>query len=331
MKPMKRRFGGVALLLALTACGGGGGGSTPTTPSTPVPPAPTPTPTPPITAGTVLTLVSGETDQPVGGATVSVGGRTLSTDAAGRVALPETVNPGTALDLTAAAFLDRLTLLRSPASTRFTLWPRTSPTGLTETYTATLVYTSGASGTTGSVGADPLERITPGVQPFLVPSAQILSDPPALAAHQDAVNAIAAATGGQLVYQIASQRPGSGAIFETRIDPAHGACEGGTIAATFAIVRNGEIVGGSIIFCRLDVARNETVTHEVGHTFGLNHSPDSREVMNAQTAPNQNTTLSAREALCMRLMLQRPAGNRFPDNERAIGLARTRERVFLCY
>jgi hypothetical protein len=60
------------------------------------------------------------------------------------------------------------------------------------------------------------------------------------------------------------------------------------------------------------------VTHELGHTLGLQHSPRDREVMFRFFGARRSTRFGSREALMLRLMLERRAGNRFPDNDRAI-------------
>jgi hypothetical protein len=45
---------------------------------------------------------------------------------------------------------------------------------------------------------------------------------------------------------------------------------------------------------------------------------------------NRSTDLSAREADVMSLMMQRRAGNRFPDSDRGLAPASIREDVIVC-
>ena len=316
-----------AVLVFFVGCGGGSRG--PTTPSSPAASTPSPSAPSSIPAGTVITLVSGETDQPVAGASVTVTGVTQQTDGSGQVALSGSASLNAPFDIAAPGFLDRQTLLRAPTATRFTLWPRTSPTGLDESYTSTLVYTD-VGGADVTPGAGALLRLRPALQPFVLPSAEIRSDPAALAAHQEAINAIAGATQGQLVYALVSERPASGAVFETSVDASDNECTGGTRAYTAFTPRNNEISSGRIVFCSADVARTSTVTHELGHTFGLQHSPDPRELMHAFFGRNRNASFSDREALTMRLMLQRRGGNRFPDNDREATVSAGRARTIIC-
>jgi hypothetical protein len=62
-----------------------------------------------------------------------------------------------------------------------------------------------------------------------------------------------------------------------------------------------------------------TVVHELCHTFGLHHSVEKFDVM-ARSNQNNAWTFSQREKATMRLVMQRRAGNRYPDNGRG-GLA----------
>jgi hypothetical protein len=69
----------------------------------------------------------------------------------------------------------------------------------------------------------------------------------------------------------------------------------------------------------------------MGHTFGLCHSPDKTELMYAYQNGHGGVDFSARESLAMRLMLQRPAGNVFPDDDRAAtAAAADRTHVTIC-
>ena len=93
---------------------------------------------------------------------------------------------------------------------------------------------------------------------------------------------------------------------------------------------NGEIASAKIVFCNEAATRDTTVVHEVGHTFGMGHSPDAREIMHAFKMGGQPDGFGARESLVMRLMLQRRGGNRYPDDDRNVTAAREREVVIVC-
>jgi hypothetical protein len=74
-----------------------------------------------------------------------------------------------------------------------------------------------------------------------------------------------------------------------------------------------------VTFCSPDNFGNGTPTHELGHTFGMHHSTDLFDLMNGTNRRTQ--VLSAREKTLMTLMMQRSAGNRFPDDDRSAVVA----------
>jgi hypothetical protein len=123
-------------------------------------------------------------------------------------------------------------------------------------------------------------------------------------------------TGGRIVYTLASERPPTAAtVFDVRIN--HIGCSTGVGAFTQLSTRNNEILGGLIVYCNPELARfASTVTHELGHTFGLRHSPDPKEVMFVGGDAARQPEFSPRELLAMGLTQQRRAGNRFPDYDR---------------
>ena len=309
--PISLRSVPVAVLgMAIGACGGGG--------SRPSAPTPTTTPDPRLPAGSAITILSGETGAPVAGVTFNIGGRVLNSDGAGVVRLAEPVAPGTALDMTAPGMLDRQTTLRE-AGTQF-LWPRTTANGIDENYTATLVYTS-AGRQTGPVGQQPLLRLAPGASVAIVPSAEILADDRAHDFHREAVEQLTAIAGGAVRFRLEATAPASGVVFTTRIEPGNPTCAQNTRGFATSNLRNSEIVGGEVVFCDDQIARSATVTHELGHTFGLRHSPDARDLMFGTFLRGRTPEFGARETLIMNLMLRRPAGNRFPDSDRTAGAA----------
>jgi hypothetical protein len=280
----------------------------------------------------VLTVVSGETSLPIAGVTVNFGSGTVTTDDAGQVRLPTTLGFSSAIDFVHPGYLDRVTSVRAGV-TRFPLWPRTSPIGVNEHYTATLVYTYSSTDPPSTPGSTPLLRLARGTtQVVVVPSAEILADGRAMEEHYRAAATATAATGGEVSYLLAASRPASGVVFESRVDPTIPQCVSRMFLAIMqGTYRNLELTGGTITFCDISNARTSTVAHEFGHTLGLQHSPDSGEVMGVPISPRRPFTLGPRETLAVHLMMQRPAGNRFPDNDRAgSAAAAVGERVISC-
>jgi hypothetical protein len=261
----------------------------------------------------VLTIVSGETDAPVASARVTVAGQSHTTDARGELVLQSAVAPLAPVDVEAAGYLPRQTTLRS--STRFSLWPSASATGLDADYSGWLVYTSAFS-PDAAHGSSALQRPPLGTtQASVVPSAELLRDPQAREAHENAVRVLNDALAGRFRYELVEQRPG-GLVFETKLDPKSPHCKERVRAATVTNLAGSEVQGGTVTFCTLEAARSFTVAHELGHTFGLQHSQLAAEIMHGWYLPHSPTAFSPREALAMTLMLQRGAGNRFPDTDR---------------
>jgi hypothetical protein len=277
-------------------------------------------------AGTVLSLSAAENGHAPSSANVLVGGRTYTADGAGRVVLDQNISAGTPMDILATGMLDRQTLLRSPGATAFTLWPRSSATGLDEDYTRRLVYSWGED---GNPGHSPLYRLS-GAQAVLVPSPVLQADPAAMAAHRRAADEASAAVGGAVRYTVAADPPPGAIVFTTTLDPEDAGCNERVLAFTSIRLRAGEIASGSIVFCTPGAARDGSVVHEVGHTFGMGHSPDADEVMHAYKLLRQPDAFGGREALVMRLMLQRRGGNRFPDNDRQVAAAGSGEVTIAC-
>lgn len=310
-------------LVVFASCGGDSGSG----PSRTAPPASG------LASGTVLTLVSGESGSPVVGATLTIGSQALTSDAAGQVRLTGAAPLGTTIDILHPAHLDRQSTVRSAMGERFTLWPKATSSGLNEHYTATIVYTAASDPPTptGDSALTRLPRAT--VTVVVVPGPEVLADGAAMEAHYRGVAAVTEATGGAVTYALAPSRPATGVVVTTRVDPQDSRCvEGGIRAYTRGTYQGLELASAEIVFCSASVSRSPTIGHELGHTFGLRHSPDERDLMYFQFGQSRATTFGPRESLVMRLMLDRPAGNRFPDNDRSTSASgATSERVTICY
>jgi hypothetical protein len=306
-------------ILSASACGGSGRG----------PQAPSALPTAAaagLAAGSVISLVSGEDHEPVSGARVVVAGREYGSDAAGQVTLAEPVSYGSLVDVVAAGFLNRQTALRSGA-TRFVLWPRATASGLDEAFTAQIVYTWG-SASPPAHGSNALQRIRDGATlAVVVLSPQLLEDGAAHQAHVAAVDDLNASLAGRMRYVLAAEAPPGGVVFRARVDPAEPLCADARAFFDGDFAR-GEIVGGAVVYCSLDVARASTVAHELGHSTGLQHVYGGNELMTPSFSRARRATFGAREGLAMKLLFERRAGNLFPDTDRGVaGTAIERRRI----
>ena len=253
------------------------------------------------------------------GAAVTLGGRGYSTDASGRVVLGDAAAPGTPIDAIAAGFLDRQTLVREEPDIRFTLWPTHGGGRLTPELTQALVYTpSGCPYTAGARGV-PLRRLRrSATRVTLVPGAELVNDAEIRRVHETAIAVMNRIAGGAMRYTF-DPPAGDAVRLDLVLLPDHAACETPTLAVTnVGFGPGGDIFSATIAYCTVRDARNlATVTHELGHTFGLNHSPDRDDLMYC-TSASRAVAPSPREELLMSLLMQRRSGNVFPDNDRTV-------------
>jgi hypothetical protein len=264
-------------------------------------------------ARTVVTVVSGETGEPLAGARVVVAGTSYATDEAGQLALREWVRDGAEVDVEAPNCLPRQTRVRA-GDTRLTLWPDHAE--LPAEYTKKLVYT--ASTVHDAASLVPLDRLPPRVHALsLAPSAALEADPRALAAHHQAADHFNAAVGGGTVFSVGQ---GADMTVPTRIDTDDPSCEGrhGRLLARTWVSEH-EVTRAEIVFCsEVPTRAPAAIAHELGHIFGLAHSPDPREIMHPFHGASDAGGFSPREALVMRLLHLRRGGNTWPDNDRTV-------------
>ena len=269
--------------------------------------------TPALGGPLTLTFVSGESQLPVAAARVTTEGRSYVSDGAGVVAIER----GSAISIQASGFLERRALARGE---RLSLWPRVSATGLDEEYTARLVYNCAAAGCAD--GGEPLGRVNQGTV-TLVPSRDLAADRIALGSLDEAAHLWTAATRGEVVFAL-GPASAAGTIVEVDVDPADPAIlSKGAAGVTRRQYSGAAVVRARITLRSIELARRIPLSiHEIGHAFGLGHSPRVGDVMWSGPELYDAKDLSSREKLAVSLMLQRSSGNRYPDTEEGIDTAR---------
>ncbi len=275
-------------------------------------------------AGTSLSFVSGETGHPVPGARVVIAGRDFISDGAGRVLLSELAPNGATVDIEANGFLERKTLVRRGEVTNFELWPSESPTRMDANYSRALVYDSATLESAGA--AEPMDRPsldTPRVA--LIPDGVLAGDERAMVALRSAALEITDALRGEITYNVGDDP--SAMPVALMVEPENAQIVSENLRALTRCWRTRLVITRcEIVFKSVEVARSDTALHELGHTFGLNHSPDRREIMGVRrlAAPE---SFSPRERLVMAMMLKRLPGNLFPDNDRQAPALRASQNI----
>ncbi len=248
------------------------------------------------------------------------------TDAAGRVVLtkPVAMAADGVLTMRHRAFLERATYLRDPTNTSFTLWPETSAEAVIyPEYTQKLVY----SNDDPPLGTLPLRRLPPGTTHVsVVPTAEILADDQAMEAHRAAVERMTAGTEGRIRYTLDTE-PTATVVIRTVVRP-----DDPCMAYGFACARNyltgDQITGAEIVFGDLKWVQSSAL-HELGHTYGLGHSLSLWDVTGV-VGSTRPVAFTPAEVLTMRMMWQRRAGNRWPDDDRGASAQGRRTEVVIC-
>jgi hypothetical protein len=265
--------------------------------------------------GRSITVIAGDTGEPVAGANVRLNGGSYVSATSGRVVLEGAAPFAHRVSVDSPGFLVRETVSRGGGEA-IALWPLRG--SYSEVYVRTLLYKPSDStrAEPSPLPDEPLMRIVAG-RVSVVPSVEILEDEAALAAHHSAIAAINAATGGRVVFTL-DAHPTASVVFRMIIDR-----ESRDGAFTYRTLRDGAIVGGKVVFSQREgfhPARDvRYIAHELGHALGLQHSIVRTDMMYFTTHEASPETFTADEQLTIRLLLQRAPGNQYPDRDGRLG------------
>lgn len=298
---MTRGLNAFVLACVAVGCGGSPGPTATASPSAPPPPV--------FPRGSVLSAVSGYDGAPVAGADVRIGTSSFRSDTGGRVILPDGATPGVPLEITAEDFLPRRTRLSRAEDLAAVLWPaQVRRIGLDEEMTRLLLHEW--LDVRGPI--NPMRRIVPGTNEIrLWPDATLQADPRAMTALATAVERLAATV--ELPFTVVDREPAGGFVIVIRQGTLQTPCI--SCAYTRTGRTSSEVIGGEIYIGSAGMLHPGVWIHEVGHILGLNHSPRRGLDVMGQAPPIQPADFSELELVTVRMMLRRPPGKLFPDDD----------------